>query len=57
MTSQLCKRATAAPSARANAKPSAPYGDDSAAAAAAAGVLETALELVWGAADDDGEEV
>lgn len=56
MTSQLCKRATAAPSARANAKPSAPYGDDSA-AAAAAGVLETALELVWGAADDDGEEV
>ena len=55
MTSQLCKRATAAPSARANAKPSAPYGDDS--AAAAAGVLETALELVWGAADDDGEEV
>jgi hypothetical protein len=32
MTSQLCKRAIAAPSARAKAKPSAPYGDDSAVA-------------------------
>ena len=35
MTSQLCRRATAAPNARASAMPSAPYGETSAGAAAA----------------------